>query len=172
MARTLTPQEFAARVEKWAAAGFHFAQVQALRAGIEEDRREGVARAPRKSGALARTIRVTNPSASRAAKTGVIRVALTAGSKGKKSPVAYARVLNEGNVWVGAGTVPRSTRHVIRPKDADRLSFLDDGRRFVGLEVNHPGSRWPALHYLGINEPRLAQRIDHGLQTAGDRELG
>ena len=103
MARVLTPRQLAAQIEKWAAVGIDFALVQSAAAALEEDRRESAARAPRRSGRLASTIRVVRPSSTRAGRTGILRLSLTAGSgssnRGKR--VEYASVLQTGQVFGG-----------------------------------------------------------------------
>jgi hypothetical protein len=181
VARVLTPKQFQERVQKWADAGFDYALVETLRMTLEKDRAESAARAPRKRGVLAFTVRVIRPSATTAKRKGIIRVSLAAGSRSgdPRKSVPYASVLQSGKVY-GGGT--RSKRHVIRARVGrydDRGRFLKTGlllftgRRgfFAGHEVMHPGSKWPALKYLGVNEGRVGEALDSGLQRRANREL-
>lgn len=183
MARELTPKQAADRLEKWAKAGFNVALVDSVTGALEADKQESAGRAPRRTGALAATIRVAKPSASRAAKTGVLKASLIAGRRSvdRRKSVAYARVLQTGQVYGGPGG--RTRPHVIVAREGRYdaggrfgttgvLSFTVGGRRVFARAVRHPGSRFRPLGYLRVNEPRLQRQIDQGLDRSAQREIG
>jgi hypothetical protein len=183
MARELTPKQAAERLERWAKAGFQVALVDALTTALEADKRESAGRAPRRTGALASTIRVTKPSAARAEKTGVLKASLAAGRRSvdRRKAVPYARVLQTGQVYGGPGG--RTRPHVIVAREGrynaggrfattGALSFTVGGRRVLARAVKHPGSRFRALGYLRVNEPRLGRQLDQGIQASADKEIG
>ncbi len=183
MARELTPQQAAERLAKWARAGFNVALVDAVTSALEADKQESAGRAPRRTGALASTIRVTKPSASRAAKTGVLKASLIAGRRSvdRRKAVAYARVLQTGEVY--GGPDGRTRPHVIVAREGrynaggrfattGALSFTVGGRRVFARSFRHPGSRFRPLGYLRVNEPRLSRQLDQGIQASADKEIG
>ena len=193
MAETL--DSLARKVDRWAAAGFDYALVVGARAGLEQDRSESAARAPRRVGRLAGTIRVIQPKLATAAKKGFVRLALAAGSKSKANPVPYASVLQKGLVgYPGkASTKPhvilaqtsgqvgewvatfggRSARFRSFTRASGKMLRFEMGgqTRFAG-KVKHPGSRFKARHYLAVNERRVQGSIDTALQSGLDRAIG
>jgi hypothetical protein len=189
MARYESPERLAAKMRKWADAGFDYAIIAGARTALEEDRRDSISRAPSRSGALRRTIRVTTPSSRRAARTGIVRIGLSAGSRVFGNPVRYAAVHQRG--LVGYPPKPKTKPHVIeahaagtwiarwsprhgysaRQASGKVLSFLVAGRRAFARHVNHPGSRFRALEYLKVNETRAAGAIDQSVQKSADAEL-
>lgn len=183
MARELTPRQAADRLAKWAKAGFNVALVDSVTGALEADRQESAGRVPRRTGALASTIRVAKPSASRAAKTGVLKASLIAGRRSvdRRKSVAYARVLQTGQVYGGPGGRTRPHAIVARTggygaggrfATTGVLSFMVGGRRVFARAVRHPGSRFRALGYLRVNEPRLQRQVDQGLDRSAQREIG
>lgn len=158
MPRQLSPSEAAARLRKWAAAGFNPAVVGGLLSGLEVDRRESQGRAPHRTGALASTIRVKRPSSTRAAKIGRIDSGLSAG--GKKAP--YGRIIQEGG---------KTRPHTITPKKAPMLAFVVSGRLVFAKSVNHPGSTFPPRPFLRINKDRLAKAIDESIGRSVARTI-
>jgi hypothetical protein len=182
MPRTLSPAELANRIRKWAAVGVDVSIVDGVVTGLEVDEKESEARAPRRQGKLAKTIRVIRPSATQAAKKGVIRAALAAGSRSadRRKGVPYASVLQTGKV--GYPPASRTKPHEIKARRADYsggrirttgvLSFLVGGRRVYARAVKHPGSRFKQIEYLQVNETRLAGVIDRSTQKRIDAEIG
>lgn len=179
MATEKSLARLAAKIEKWAKAGFNYDAIACARKTLEVDKNESKARAPKKSGALAGTIRVATPSSTRAAKRGIVRLDLTAGSSSLSNPVIYASVHQRGLVgWPG---VERTAAHVIGAQRAEwvgrklmrgrksysrgsnkTLSFSVGGQRLAREAVHHPGSRFKARNYLQVNESRAAQTIERG----------
>ena len=102
MARGVSPEVMASRIEKWAEQGLDYSLVQGAQAAMEMDRAESISRIHSKSGTLASTVRVTTPSATRTRRKGYFTISLAAGSKSKTNPVAYAGVLQEGKTYRGA----------------------------------------------------------------------
>ena len=180
MPRPLTPAEAAARLKKWADVGIDYALVEGTIRALDVDKRESVARAPRRSGRLASTIRVLKPSSrSAAAKKGQIRAQIKAGSSSSGNRVLYASVLQTGKV--GYPPKDRTARHLIAPqrfmksaggyvrmsgrlyvpaRDASALRFIAGGRPVFTRRVMHPGSRFRADNYLRVNEPRLIANVE------------
>lgn len=182
MPRQLSPAEAAKRLQKWADVGIDAALVDGLVAGLKPDAAASRSRAPHKSGRLAATIRVTSPRPERTKRTGTVRAGLIAGSSSgdRRKAVQYASVLQTGKV----GYPPRgSTRpHPIRARRAGYaagevrttgvLAFNAGGTRVYARSVQHPGSHFPALGYLAVDERRLATVVDRSLQKSEDREVG
>jgi hypothetical protein len=172
----------AERIRKWAAIGIDASLVEGITTGLQVDEKESEGRAPRKQGRLVRTIRVVQPSATRAAKRGVIRAGLAAGSRSgdRRLAVAYASVLQTGKVGYPPGAKTR--KHPIQARRAEYrngristtgvLSFVAGGRRVFVRRVMHPGSRFEAMNYLQINEPRLARVIDEKVQARIQVDIG
>lgn len=193
MAETL--DSLAKKFDRWAEAGFDYALVVGARAGLEMDRRDSAARAPRRTGRLAGTIRVIDPRLSSAVKRGFVRVVLAAGSKSKANPVPYASVLQRG--LVGYPPKDRTRPHVILAQTSGQvgewvatfggrsarfrsftrasgkmLRFQLGGQTIFAGKVHHPGSRFKARHYLAVDEGRVQGSIDQALQRGLDREIG
>lgn len=188
----MSPQAYAARVEKWAAAGFRFDMVQGARRALEADAAEGRRNAPKKSGALAGTVRVTSPSSTRAKKTGVVSISVVAGSKSQANPVPYASVLLRRLVgWpgkpktraheiraFGAGSwvsTRRATRKMsFRQSSGKVLKMLVGGQLLFRRKVQHPGSdfsRSKVRHeWLKIERKRLERAVEQGLAAGARRE--
>jgi hypothetical protein len=162
----------AERLEKWARAGFSFAIVEGAVASLEQDLRAARARVRRRTGKLAATIRIKRPSSSQAARTGKIRLGLSAGSR----TVPYASVLQTGKVGYPPG--PKTRPHIIGSRApgarTGTLSFIVRGgqRVFTRRPVKHPGSRFQADGYVNLDEKRAQSSIDQSLQRSIDREIG
>ncbi len=191
MARKYRPRDLAARTEKWLRAGFPLALVESLKGALSEDERESEARARafQKTGALVGTVRVVQPRATQAAKTGVIRAALAAGSRSQGNPVEYASVLQRGVVGYPGKAATRP--HLIVAQSAGKwiarfrrgrwsgvqgsgkmLSFTVGGERFARGAVRHPGSRFKAKNYLQVNRPRVVTNLEGGLERSFKVEIG
>jgi len=165
--RALTPAELAGKLDKWEAAGFPRSQTAGALRALEQDLSEAQGRVPKRSGKLAKTLRIINPSMTRAQKKGVLRFGLAAGSRSKTDPVRYARVLQEGGK-TRPHPIPKA-----RPDDTGkRLSMTVGGNRIARARVQHPGSTFRALEYLKVNEDRLAGRIEVEVQQAINAEIG
>jgi hypothetical protein len=189
MPRELTPAQAIERIERWRKAGFNVAIVDGALVALGHDRDESRMRAPRRLGRLAATVRIVRPTASRAAKTGEIRLGLGAGSRSKLNPVAYASVLQRG--LVGYPGRDKTRAHVIRPQGSGWLarwrpgrgwagiegsgkrvlSFVVGGRRIFTTRVNHPGSRFQARNYLRINQDRVRVNVTASVVASAGREL-
>ncbi len=146
----MSPSKYARKLEQWAAVGVHYDIIVAARAALEDDRRESVGRVPKKSGRLAGTIRVSEPSAARFKRKGYFAAHLSAGSRAKGDPVKYALVLQTGKTYAGAS---RSVPHDI----PGGVKLPDGSMRHA---VHHPGGRFVAHHYLRVEESRAARYID------------
>ncbi len=181
--RELTPKQAAKRIARWAKTGISLALVDSLKSALDVDRRESATRAPHRSGALAGTIRVTEPSSTKAAQTGLIKASLSAGRRSvdRRKAVPYARVLQTGQVYGGPGgktkphpIVARRARYNERGTllTTGVLSFVIGGRRVFTRSVRHPGSRFRALGYLRVNEPRLQHQLDRDLGKDTEKEIG
>ena len=193
MAETL--DSLAKKFDKWNAAGFDYTLVIGARAGLEMDRRESAARAPRRSGRLASTIRVQQPRLAATTKRGFVRVVLAAGSTSKANPVPYASVLQRG--LVGYPPKSKTRPHVILAQKAGQvgewvatfggrggrfrsfvrasgktLRFEAGGKTVFASKVNHPGSRFKARNYMAVDERRVEGSINQALQHGLDREIG
>lgn len=175
-----SPKAYAKRLADWAAKGFDYSMVEGIRAAMESDKRESIDRAPKKSGALAATIRVTQPTLRGAVRRGVIRASITAGSRAKGSPVIYASVIQLGRV--GRSGAPKMAPHTIggeagvaTAQPGGRfsigrgrlLSFSIGGRRIALRRVHHPGARLKAHEFIGIDEARAARQIDAAITASG-----
>lgn len=180
----MSPAKMAEQIRKWREAGFDVAIVDAGIATIEADRNEARSRAPRRSGALAGTIRVIRPSSTAAARRGYVRLALAAGSRAMGNPVRYASVLQTGTV--GYPARERTKAHPISPQGggatlrvSGRRAVLREnsshtvlrlkvpgGNVFVARVKNHPGSKFQALNYLQVNEARAVTIIGAGVAKA------
>jgi hypothetical protein len=190
-----TPASLARKIEKWNGAGFDYSLVLGARDAMEKDRSESRARAPRRIGRLAGTIRVVQPKLAAAAKRGFVRIVLAAGSKSKANPVAYASVLQKGTV--GYPPKPKTQPHVILAQTRGQVgewvaAFGGRGARFrsftrasgkllrfelggeahFALKVRHPGSRFRARNYMAVDELRVQRSIDAALQRGLDRDMG
>jgi len=176
MPRQLSPGNAAARLEKWARAGFDIAVVDGLTATLEADKTASAGRAPRASGRLAATVKIVRPSASSAARKGFIIGRLKAGNRKRadQGGVPYARVHQVGGIFVSpTANASHTNRHGIAPKSADgRLRFVIGGKVVFARRVAHPGSRFKKLEYLRIDEDRAQRRIDTSLQRSADKEIG
>jgi hypothetical protein len=163
VARKLSPREAARRIEKWANVGVSIAVIDGMQSGLEVDRREAVARAPKRSGALASTIHVMRISSTVFARTGRLTCGLSAGTrKGGQAP--YGRIIQLG------GKIPA---HEIRPTKATMLAFRSGSELVFAKVVQHPGATFPTgSGYMKINGDRIAQHIDSGLRRGADREIG
>ena len=181
----MTPEQYAAKVERWAKVGFSFDMIQGARKSLEVDAADSRRDAPRKTGALAGTIHVTNPSAARAAKTGVVSIAVVAGSRS----VAYASVLLRGLVgWPGK---PKTREHdIVSQKEGTyvahygrrkpsygqatgkMLKFTIGGQTFFRRKVHHPGSDMSRVkkNWLKVDELRLERTVDTAIQGGIQRE--
>jgi len=183
----MTPEAYAAKVEKWAKAGFSFDLVEGTRKALQADASEGRRNAPKKTGALARTIRVTTPSSTRAGKTGIVSLSVVAGSRA----VPYASVLLRRLVgWPGR---PRTRPHVIQAHGAGTwigrktgrkmgyrqssgkvLKMLVGGQLIFRRKVQHPGSDFSHARvprdWLRIDRVRLERDVDRALQAGANRE--
>ena len=193
MAETL--DSLAKKFDKWAAAGLDYTLVLGTRAGLEMDRRDSAARAPRRSGRLAGTIRVAEPRVAATVKRGWVRVNLLAGNKSKSNPVPYASVHQQG--LVGYPPKDRTKPHVILAQTRGQvgewvatfggrsarfrsftrssgkmLHFLAGGREVFAGRVQHPGSRFKARDYMRVDERRVQGTIDEAVQHGLDREIG
>jgi hypothetical protein len=142
MATTYTPKQLKRKFEDWAKHGLNYAVVMGQQKGLEPDRAQGVSRAPRKSGNLASTIRITQPTLKRAIKTGLIETKLVAGSKSKAIQVFYSSVHQNGFIVraVATGKDPvrvadRTKAHIIAPraghKKGDFVATVRGGRSTV-----------------------------------------
>jgi hypothetical protein len=97
-----------------------------------------------------------------AKRRGALVGGISAGSKSKSNPVAYAAIIQSGGK-VGP--------HVIRSR-AKALVFKGrSGDTVVTATVNHPGATIQAQNYLRINEGRLSSGLDGAYQRAIDREF-
>lgn len=185
MPRPMSAKEAADRLAKWEAVGISIALVDGGMAALEQDARDSRTRAPRVSGRLAATIRVVRPSSrSAAARAGQLVFRLGAGSRTrdrrKGSGVAYARVLQTGRVWTPGGEVAKTREHEIQARAGSYgggkfrttgvLAFARGGLNLFARKVRHPGSRFHALGYLGVNEPRLRSTVDAALQRGIDHD--
>lgn len=184
MARGQNPDAFAAKLKKWADAGFNYGAMQGARAALRVDEQESVSRAPKRTGALARTIRVVQPTLAATKRRGFFRLRLSAGSRSKSSRVTYASVHQYG--MVGYPPTDRTAPHRINATKAgvwyrpslSRNSYSRGTGKLLRIapgvyrrSVNHPGSHFRALHYLAINEQRakveIKSAIGDGAQKAG-----
>jgi len=190
MPATITPSDQAKRMRRWAETQFDGSVIVGLQTALEVDRRESQSRAPRRTGALAGTIRVTNPSAKRAMKTGSVFVSLTAGSRQKGNPVWYASVLQRGLVgWPGSPTTKahrigktsegqwytgwaRGRGYFGRQGTGRNLAFTAGGETLFRGSVQHPGSRFNAVGYLKVNEPRAREAVGTFATNVAIREMG
>ena len=185
----MTPAAYAKNVEKWARSGFSFDMVQGARRALEADASDGRRSAPKKTGALAGTIRVSNPSSSRAGKTGLVSISLLAGSRSKGNPVAYASVLLRGQVgWPGK---PKTSKHdiIAHGKGAQiasfgrrrssfteasgkALKFTAGGQEFFRRKVRHPGSDFSNWNrnWLKVDQRRLERDVDRAIEAGAQRE--
>jgi len=185
----MTPEAYAAKVEKWAKAGFSFDLVEGTRKALQADASEGRRNAPKKTGALAGTIRVTTPSSTRAGKTGIVSLSVVAGSKSQANPVPYASVLLRRLVgWPGK---PKTRPHVIQAHGAGTwigrksgrkmgyrqssgkvLKMLVGGQLIFRRKVQHPGSDFSHARvphdWLKIDRVRLERDIDRALQAGAN----
>lgn len=159
MARALSPKELADKLAKWEAAGFPLATVTAMKASLEPDAQESRSRIHNRTGKLARTVRVINPSSTVAKRRGAIVGGLSAG--GKAAP--YAGVIQRGGK-VGA--------HVIRARGRGLAFPGPTGRPVVVAQVQHPGATIRAQDFLRVNEGRLVVTLDRGYQRSLDKEIG
>jgi hypothetical protein len=175
----------AAAIRKWAEVGFDYAAVQGLKASLQQDKSESQGRAPKRTGKLAGTIRVVNPSSTAAGRNGFIKGGLAAGSRGLKG-VPQAGVLQRGTVWGGGA---KSKPHLITRRTGSYQSTqvsVGGGPSFGASafvtghlklsptfprQVHHPGSKWPALDYLRVDAARASTQIDSALHQSADRDL-
>ena len=176
MPRALTPKQAALRILDWARYGFDVGLIDAGIKALEPDKVESQARAPKKSGRLAATIRIAKPTQRAAVKRGFVKLGLVAGSRSRdrRKAVPYARVLQEGEVWGGGN----SKKHPIRARAA---AYYDGSIRTTGRlalapyyprEVVHPGSDFPKLEYLRVNEVRVSRGVEAITLASFLRALG
>lgn len=184
MSRAVSPEVFAAKLEKWASAGFNYALVAAGRAALERDRQESIARAPSKTGALRRTIKVTESQLKSTIRRGFFKISLTAGSRAKGNPVTYASVLQFGGVGyppkdrTRAHPIVASTKGVWHRPTLSRTTYSEGTGKMLKLpggifrrSVQHPGSHFRALHYLAISERRAAETVKASVAKSAQAEL-
>ena len=202
MSAALTPKQYADRVARWRKVGYDYALIVNARLALDDDRRDSTARAPKKTGKLAQTIRVIDPKAGNAARAekygrasaGTVRIELAAGSRARgAAAVPYARVLQTGQVYPGRA---RTKPHEIQALIASRVGSVVPQLRAAGRRLKvtgfksatgkmlklrggnfrtrlmHPGSRFRALQFLAIDEARLIRKTDTGLQAGVNKELG
>lgn len=168
-------------MEKWASVGIDYAVVDGMLKALELDRSESEARAPRKTGKLAKTIKVLRPSAQRAQKTGLIRAAVVAGSRSgdRRKSVSYASVLQTGKVYNGPGGKTKPHDIVARKasysggkiQTTGVLALKVGGHPKFARKVHHPGSTFAAMDYLRVNEDRAVKDVDQALQASANRDL-
>jgi hypothetical protein len=170
MAKGVSPEVMAKRIQKWADKGLDYAMVTKAKDALALDVVESRLRIRSKTGRLAKTVRLTEPSATLTARRGFFRINLAAGSKAKGSPVRYASVLQLGRVG-GPFGVRRSHVHFITAKRGSAIAFQLNGQRRVFEQVVHPGSRFPAQEYLRINPERASRTIEAGVQKSAEKEL-
>ena len=116
MARGMSPKRLAQKMDAWGKEGLNYSIVVGGNAGLELDRARARARAPRRSGRLARTIRVVEPRLKATARRGFIRLGLAAGSKSKRNPVPYASVIVSGLLaWAVRSPSKSTMRRPFRP---------------------------------------------------------
>ena len=165
----------AKHMRRWADVGIDGALVNGGLNALREDRGESRTRAPKKTGRLAETVRVVRPTVARVRRTGVIRMSLAAGSRARgPRAVAYASVLQTGKV--GYPAKEKTVAHTIRPRRGEYsgevfrttgvLSFDKGGTRVFARSVRHPGTRFPALGYLKVNEARVAASCDRSVERS------
>jgi hypothetical protein len=171
----VSPKQLAKRLEKWAKAGIDVRLVDLTVGALAVDKGESQARAPKREGRLARSVRVVAPSSTRAAKTGVIRATLAAGSRSRDRgrAVPYAAVHQRGG---------RTRPHEIKARRADYrggriatlgvLAFRAGGRTAFARTAKHPGAVFRARDYLRVNEPRAATAIAEGVARGFDQDVG
>jgi len=123
VAVTYTPTQLARKINDWAKAGMNFAVVLGLQKGLEPDKVNGEAHAPKLKGLLARTIHITKPTLKRAVKTGLIEIKLVAGSKAAGTKVFYASVHQNGFIVAKAASegepmraAEKTRAHIIVPR--------------------------------------------------------
>ena len=170
MARGVSPETMAKRIQQWADKGLDYSMVVSAKAAMANDVTESQARIKSRTGRLAATVRLTEPSATRTARKGFFSVNLAAGSKAKGNPVIYASVLQLGKVG-GPNGRSRTVAHVITAKSG-RLAFSAGGSSIVRTQVMHPGSQFPAQEYLRIQADRVTRTIDVGINKSAADELG
>jgi len=157
-----TPASLARKIEKWAGAGFDYTTVIVLKAALEPDRRESAGRIHSRSGNLAKSVRVIEPTLPGVVRRGgVISSGLSAGSRSKSNPINYAGIIQNGG---------RVKPHAIRAT-GHRLAFPGIKGEVVIPEVNHPGATIRAQNYLQVKEPRLGPALDAGYQDSINREI-
>jgi hypothetical protein len=184
MPRELTPKQMAEKIQKWARIGWDYRLIRTFITGLETDRYDSRADAPKRRGNLAATIRVITPSSTRSAKYGGPRFSLSAGSTSRSNPVPYASVLQLGTV--GYPPVATTKAHPIpfRDKATGRLAKagqwigVRSGGRWVGMmatgkalktpfgifrSVKHPGSKFRGIGFLKVDRPRLASYVQREL---------
>ncbi len=191
----VNPHVAAARIRKWAEAGFSYGQVETMRKALVPDRDESKARAPKVSGRLASTIRVINPSSKASARHGVIRSGISAGSKSRSNPVPYASVLQTGVIGYGFASRAKTKPHEIAAQGAGlfgkgwvraggsgrgKASFTPtSGKKAVVLKgsglvrrsVTHPGSTFRARNFLAIDQPRFGAALEAGIARSWKAEV-
>jgi hypothetical protein len=175
VARRMSAAAMAKHLRRWAEVGIDGALVIGAVNALRDDRRDSQARAPKKTGRLAATVRVVRPTVARTKRTGMIRASLAAGSRsGGSRAVAYASVLQTGKVGYPAQEKTRA--HRIEPRrgtyagDTFRttgvLSFENGGTRVFAKSVKHPGTRFPALGYLKVDEARMVTSLDRAVERS------
>lgn len=178
----MSPEKLAERIEKWRLAGFSMAVVNETTATLQLDKTESQGRAPRKQGRLVGTIRIVRPSATAAARRGYIQAMLAAGNKKRKDGVPYARVLQEGGIFISpTANATHTARHVIIARKArytERgklvngvLRIMLGGRAVFTRGVKHPGSKFPKLDFMRVNRDRASTRLDAAVQRSANREI-
>lgn len=78
------------------------------------------------------------------------------------SGVPYARIQNDGG---------RTPPHTILPRTAKALHFFGarDGAELFLARVNHPGSRYPGVHFMGQGLYDMRERVINDLFEAVKR---
>lgn len=168
MPRPLSPEAYAAYLQKWWDAGFNVAAIEAAQGTMDrEDRPESQARVHSISGSLARTIHVIQPRVKDALRREAVYVSLAAGSKAKANRVPYASVVQTGTVYGGA---TRMKAHLIRPRHGFALVLRSGGRQIILYGgVQHPGARLTPHPYLAVNEARVVGKIDGAVAASAQK---
>lgn len=179
----MSPEVLAKKIEKWADQGLDYTLVASTRAALEQDLVESRGRIHSRSGALARSMRITEPSATRTRRKGYFTVGLSAGSRAKANPIPYAYVLQYGHTYQGATKtrphwIPKQTAGGMIMGAIHQATGLGDGAKGIRLPggairraVWHPGSRLVKQEYARVNQARARFSIDHGIAKSAAKDL-